>query len=113
MEGNQLDIKQSLRVFSKYLLEFAHFITRVGELENQYPSLLTLIGPEASSTWVRLGSQLYSLEENDFIAVMRILYKIMKLSFHDIEKLPTSEKIKVGKELETQVKELLKIVGEE
>ena len=107
----QKDTKTTLRGLAEFLLEFAHFAKRVGELETRYPPLPTLIGPEAMPAWARLGEQLYRLEENDFITLMRIFYKIAKLPRY-VEKLPASEKVTLGKELEVCANELLQIVGE-
>jgi len=106
----QEDIKSVLKGFSKYLLEFAHFIIQIGELEAEYSNLPDLIGPEAVSAWTKLGAQFYQLDEKEFVDLMRTFYKIAKLP-HNIEKLPSSEKITFGKELESHARKLLEIVG--
>lgn len=103
------ELESVLRGFAKLLVEFAHFVSRMGELENEYR--ISLIGPEAASQWMKFGEQFYLLEKDDFLAIMEIFYKVARMR-RDIDKLSANEKIDFGKELEAYAKELLKRSGE-
>lgn len=101
----QTDVKAALRVFAQYLLEVGALLRQTGQLEIGQTFLRN------SEAWSKLAERAKSeLTEQDLASLSQILPRLRSAlpKLKDMRNMPSSEKLRLGEELDRLGRDLLR-----